>query len=37
MLMDTKSDTSYDTSNVNIIHLVNSFTVKKRVKESMCH
>lgn len=34
MLMDTKSDANYDTLNVNIINLVNSFTAKGRVKAS---
>lgn len=36
MLMDTKSDAIY-TLNVNIINLVNSFTVEGSIKESMYH
>lgn len=37
MLMDTKSDANYETLNVKVINLVNSFTVKGKVKESMYH
>lgn len=37
MLMDTKSDTNYDTLNVNFINLVNYFTVKGRVQTSVYH
>lgn len=37
MLVDIDTDANYDTLNVNIINLVNSFKVKERVKESMYH